>query len=132
MAMQFRAHFIVAVAAVVTSASLCSRLGAQTAVTTGHYDNFRTGANVNETTLTPSNVNSSQFGKLARLPVTGCIVAQPLYAPAIVTADGSARNLVLIATTTNQVYAYDADRYRLQWSAAFGAPFPSSVVPVYN
>ena len=33
-------------------------------VTTYHYDLARDGLNANETTLTPSNVNSTQFGKI--------------------------------------------------------------------
>jgi hypothetical protein len=34
----------------------------QTAITTHHYDNHRTGWNQNETTLTPANVGSTSFG----------------------------------------------------------------------
>ena len=48
-------------------------------VTTYHYDQFRTGANTNETTLTPQNVSSSDFGKLFSVKVNGQIYAQPLY-----------------------------------------------------
>ena len=99
---------------------------AQTAVTTAHYDIFRTGANTHEKILNPSNVNATGFGRLARLPVSGCIFAQPLYAPQVPIADGP-RNLVLIATTTNTVYAYDADDYSLQWSANFGVAFDSTI-----
>jgi hypothetical protein len=33
-------------------------------VTTSQYDNFRTGATLNEKSLTPRNVNPKQFGKL--------------------------------------------------------------------
>ena len=98
----------------------------QTAVTTGHYDNLRTGANRNETVLTPANVNATQFGHLARLAVSGCVISQPLYMPQVARPD-QPRNLVFIATTTNMVYAYDADDYSLQWSANFGVPFDSTI-----
>ncbi|MGH9722419.1 MAG: hypothetical protein ACRD8O_19585 [Bryobacteraceae bacterium] len=97
----------------------------QTAVSTAHYDNYRTGANIYETILTPANVNSEQFGKLANLPVSGCVFAQPLYAPYVTMPEGTTRNLVIIATTTNTVYAYDADDYSLHFSINFGIPAPS-------
>jgi hypothetical protein len=99
---------------------------AQMPVTTGHYDNFRTGANTNETILNVSNVNAATFGHLARLAVSGCVFAQPLYAPQVVRPDHP-RNLVFIATTTNNVYAYDADDYSLQWTSNFGTPFDSGI-----
>jgi len=44
-------------------------------VTTSQYDNSRTGATLNEKTLTPQNVNASQFGKLGAFQVDG-----PVYA----------------------------------------------------
>src|SRR5579863_8154975 len=46
---------------------------------TWHNDGARTGQNLQETVLTPANVNSSQFGKLIAFPVDGQIVAQPLF-----------------------------------------------------
>src|SRR5581483_1342733 len=54
-------------------------VSAQVNVTTHHYDNARTGQNIKETVLTPSNVNSSQFGKLFSVTVDGQVYAQPLY-----------------------------------------------------
>lgn len=118
--------------------ALCSALSifaaganAQSAVTTAHYDNFRTGANTNETILSPANVNPNGFGKLARLPVTGCIFAQPLYVPGVVTPTRGTRNLVFLATVENFVYAYDADEFVLQWSVNVGKPFPSGVIANY-
>ena len=100
---------------------------AQSAVWTGHYDNFRTGSNTSETILNPQSVRSPQFGKLARLPIRGCPFSQPLYVPGVPSA-GRVRNLVFIATTTNFIYAYDADDYTLAWSANYGVPFPSAIV----
>jgi hypothetical protein len=77
-------------------------------VTTWHYDNARDGANTNETILTPSNVNTTTFGKLSTDPVDGFIVGQPLYLPGVDIA-GQSHNVVYVATMHDSVYAFDAD-----------------------
>src|SRR5271165_3363819 len=87
---------------------------AQTSVTTQHYDIARTGANTNETILTPTNVNTTSFGKLFSQPVDGWVYAQPLYMPGITLGAGSAQpgtthNIVFIETEHDSVYAFDAD-----------------------
>jgi hypothetical protein len=99
---------------------------AQTAVWTGSYDNNRTGANINETILTPANVTAGQFGKLAAVSVSGCIFAQPLYVPGVIGSDGNSRDLFFVATATNMVYAFDANDYSLYFSANFGHPVSSA------
>ncbi len=50
-----------------------------TDVLTYHNNNFRTGVNANEVTLTTSNVSASGFGKVGFFPTDGQVNAQPLY-----------------------------------------------------
>jgi hypothetical protein len=83
-------------------------LSAQVSVTTSSNDIARTGQNVNETILTPSNVNSTEFGKLFSHSVDGFVYTQPLYLPSLTIA-GAAHNVVFVATEHDSVYAFDAD-----------------------
>ncbi len=78
-------------------------------VTTWHYNNARTGVQSSETVLTPSNVNSAEFGKIFSLPVIGDVYAQPLYLHQYQMSDGNLHNVLLIATAQDYVYAFDAD-----------------------
>ncbi len=77
-------------------------------VLTRNYDNQRTGANLKETILNVSNVNSSQFGKIFMLPVDDQVYAGVLYVPSLPIAGGT-HNVVYIETVNNSVYAFDAD-----------------------
>jgi hypothetical protein len=77
------------------------------AVLTYHNDDARDGAFAEETKLTPSNVNSSQFGKLASYSVDGQIYAQPLFLPQLNIAGGK-HDVVFTVTQNNSVYAFDA------------------------
>jgi outer membrane protein assembly factor BamB len=77
-------------------------------VTTYHDDVARDGLNAQETILTLSNVNSTQFGKIGFDTVDGLVDAEPLYL-ANVTAGGSLRNVLYVATEHDSVYAFDAD-----------------------
>ena len=77
-------------------------------VTTHRNDTSRSGAYLAETELTPATVASSQFGKLYERIVNGDVYAQPLYVRGVATPSGT-RNLFFIATSTNDVYAFDAD-----------------------
>jgi hypothetical protein len=87
-------------------------------VTTQHNDPQRTGANLNEDTLTPANVGARSFGLLFTLPVDGQVYAQPLYMGSTQVADSTkggattTANVVYVATMNNTVYAFDADSER--------------------
>src|SRR5258708_25998930 len=77
-------------------------------VITYHYDNGRSGMNLNETTLTPANVNSTQFGKKGDFIVDGKLDAQPRYLSQV-TINGQKKNVLYVATEHGSVYAFDAD-----------------------
>jgi LGFP repeat len=83
-------------------------LVASKSVLTQHNDNARTGAYLTETQLKPSTVNQSTFGRLYARHVNGQIAAQPLYVHGLETAAG-AKNVVIVATQNNGLYAFDAD-----------------------
>src|SRR5262249_60704205 len=78
-------------------------------VLTYHNDNSRTGANLNETTLTPQNVNASSFGKLFSYKVDGQVYAQPLEVSQLRMSDGKIHNVLFVATENDSVYALDAN-----------------------
>jgi hypothetical protein len=81
----------------------------QNAVVTQHNNNRRTGAHLAERELTPAAVASpGRFGRLYEREVQGDVYAQPLYVPRVNTRSGR-KNLFFIATSTNDVYAFDAD-----------------------
>jgi len=86
--------------------SICS---AQTPFPTGHSNNQRTGANVNETLLTPANVNKNGFGLLFSYPLDFAAVAQPLFMPAVNIPGQGVHNVVYVATMADSIYAFDAD-----------------------
>jgi hypothetical protein len=105
---------------------------AQVNVYTRSYDNARTGANLQETTLTPANVNSTNFGKLFTFHTDGEIYAQPLYVSNLAIAGGT-HNVVFVASMLNTVYALDADTGAELWSQNFGSPIiPQDVENLQN
>ena len=98
-------RFLSSVAALVFGVS-----GARAQVTTSQYDNLRTGATLNEKTLTPQNVNANQFGKLGAFKVDGAVYAQPLFVPGVEIPGKGKRDVLFVATEHDSVYAFDAYR----------------------
>ena len=78
-------------------------------IVTSQYDNQRTGATLNEKTLTPQNVNSSQFGKLGAFKVDGAVYAQPLFLAGVEIPGKGRHNVLYVATEHGSLYAFDAD-----------------------
>src|SRR6266478_1944881 len=101
---------------------------AQVSVLTQHNNNSRTGANLNEASLTTSNVNVSTFGKLFSMPVDGFVFAQPLYMPSVNLPNSGTQNVLFVATAHDSVYAFDADTGAQLWKKSLGTPVPSSVI----
>ncbi len=124
-------HTITATSTAYPSASVSSTLTVLNyilnAVLTYHNDDSRDGAYLQETTLTPVNVNSTQFGKLLSYPVDGQIYGQPLYFPGM-NINGANHDVVFVATQNNSLYAFDADATSTNpttfWHVNFGTPVP--------
>jgi hypothetical protein len=77
-------------------------------VLTRSYTNTRTGVNLREVVLTKANVNVNQFGKLFTRTVDGQIYAQPLIVTNVAINGQVVPEVVIVATTRNIVYAFDA------------------------
>lgn len=95
-------------------------------ILTSRSDNTRSGANVNETLLTPGNVNKNSFGLLFSVPIDYVAMGQPLYVPQVnIPGQGTPVNVVYVVTQNNSVYAFNADNGTQLWYASMnngGAP----------
>src|SRR5262249_20031382 len=109
-----------------------NRLAPSTSVLSYHNDSFSTGQNLNETILTPGNVNASTFGKLFTTPVDGQVYAQPLYMAGVNITTGAhpgTHNVVFVATQNDSLYAIDGDTGTMLWQDRFTNP-ANGVTPV--
>jgi outer membrane protein assembly factor BamB len=97
---------------------------AQVDVLTQHNDNARTGVNLQETVLTPANVDKAHFGMLFKRTVDDQLYTQPLVVTHVDVGGGS-RDLVFVTTVNNSVYAFDANDAQASlplWHVNFGTP----------
>ncbi len=113
---------------------LLTAVRAQVSVLTYHNDLARTGQNLAETTLTPSNVNLKQFGKLFSNALDGQVYAQPLYMPGLAIPNQGTHNVVFVVTEHDSVYAFDADSASMPlWQLSFINPSAGvTTVPYQN
>lgn len=99
-------------------------LSAQVDVLTNHNDLARTGANLQETVLTPANVNTRQFGMIFKRVVDDQVYSQPLLVTNVKIAGGW-HDVVYVTTVNNSVYAFDANDASATapfWHVNFGTP----------
>ena len=103
---------------------------AQTAVTTYHYDNLRTGWNQTETVLNTANVQDN-FGLLWTVPLPNSndqVDAQPLFVPSQYIAPnsqnltGGTYDVVFVVTEADNVYAIDASTGNIVNEINLGSP----------
>jgi len=83
------------------------------AVTTYHYDTFRTGWNSHETALSPKSLAPTvvafpRFGLLQKVALDDTVYAQPLIVPDVTIAGGG-HDVAYVVTESNTVYAIDAN-----------------------
>jgi len=94
---------------------------------TFHQNSARQGWYRAETTLTSANVGSSAFTLLgslsapAGMPAFGKVYAQPLYVSSE-SINGTTHNLVIVATSTDQIYAFDDATGAVVWETNFTNP----------
>lgn len=94
-------------------------------VTSFHFDDLGTGANLAETRLTLENVQPATFGKLFSTAVDGQVYGQPLYVSGVnVTAgpEPGIHNVLYVVTQHDSLYAIDADDGAVLWSRSYIDP----------
>jgi hypothetical protein len=115
----------------ITSASATVYITDYPGTFTHHNDNLRTGQNLDESVLTPANVNSATFGKLFSYQLDGISFASPLYMANVNVPGQGFHNLVFVATEHDSVYALDADGVSAApiWHVSFIDP-AAGITPV--
>jgi hypothetical protein len=106
------------------------QIPAQINILTANGGNDRTNSNLQETALSPATVSAANFGKVAAFPVDGQVYAQPLYVSGLDIPGVGTRNVLLVATMANTVYAFDADGDGSAplWQVSLGQPVPADML----
>ena len=93
-------------------------------VVTQRYNNLRTGTTLYGA-LDQRAVSDGKFGLIDKLEVDGVVLAQPLFMYNVEFPNKGRRPAVFVATSTNMVYAFDADTLKPLWDtpAFLGEPF---------
>ncbi len=102
--------------------SLESRLLLSANLLQFHEDAGSTGQDLTETVLTPSNVNSSDFGRQFVTQLDGQVYAQPLAVNNVNIIRGSsigAHNVLYVATMNDSLFAVDANTGAILWQDSF-------------
>src|ERR1051326_4507758 len=124
--------FVTFASVIALTAGVSNRSLGAVAMLTHHNDLNRSGANLDETLLTTNNVNTNQFGKIFTRTVDDEIHTQPLIATNVNVPDKGIYNLVIVATVSNSVYAFDAEEASNSapiWKTNFLSP---GIVPPRN
>ena len=114
-------------------------------VLANHYTAGSTGEDLNETVLTPANVNSASFGKVFTTTLDGQVYAQILAVANVNITRGVSQglhNVLYAATMHNSLYAIDATTGAILWQDNFsqiadprvttiGSPAPTAGVTTF-
>ena len=90
-----------------------------------NYDHQQTGANLQETSLTPQ-MDWTTFGKVGAFPVDGQVYAQPLYVSGVAIG-GNKYDVLYVATMHNGIFAFNVDTPQSAtplWQVNLGASVP--------
>lgn len=83
-----------------------------------HKDNARTGQYNDEKVLTPANVNSTTFGKVAFFTTDGKVDAQPLLLSGVTIPNVGVRDVLYVVTEHGSAYAFDAASGTQLWKTS--------------
>ncbi len=101
-------------------------------VDTYHNDNYRTGWNANESTLTVAKVASPSFGLLFSVPTDDLVYGQPLIATKVTVPGAGVRDLLVTGTEKDTLLAYDADVGTRIWRRSFAGRNVTPLPPSFN